>query len=118
MALSAVLAGSMGLAMGENVTRILDLLIAMDLPVWSRHLSVELCRHALKDSALHRGGTANLVVPVSVGKAVFLRDIDYIVRYLEEALTYLQDLNRLTGGRHVPFCEMEQEQMSVAATGS
>jgi 3-dehydroquinate synthase len=118
MAVSAVLAGSMGLAMGENVTRILDLLIAMDLPVWSRHLSVELCKHALKDSALHRGGTPNLVVPVSVGKAVFLRDIEFISRYLEEALTYLQDLNRLTGGRHVPFCEMEQESLSVAATGS
>jgi 3-dehydroquinate synthase len=118
MALSAVLAGSMGLAMGEDVTRIVDAIIAMDLPVWSRHLTVELCRRALRDSALHRGGTPNLVVPVAIGKAVFLRDITVISRYLQEALIYLEDLNRLTGGRYVPFCEMKQESVRCAATGS
>jgi 3-dehydroquinate synthase len=117
MALSAVLAGSMGLAKGETVRRILDSIIALDLPVWSRHLTLDLCKNALRDSALHRGGTPNLVVPVTIGKAVFLRDIDFISRYLEEGLTYLEDLNRLTGSRHIPVCELEQTTLRCAGAG-
>jgi 3-dehydroquinate synthase len=118
MALSAVLAGSMGLATGDNVRRVLDTIIGLDLPVWSRHLTIDLCRLALKDSALHRGGSPNLVVPVAVGEPLFLRDIAFIGRYLEEALTYLADLNRLTGGKHVPLCEMEQTNLLCAAAGN
>lgn len=117
MALSAVLAGSMGLATGDVVRRILDAIIALDLPVWSHHLTMDLCKNALRDSALHRGGTPNLVVPAAIGKSVFLRDSDFISRYLEEALTYLEDLNRLTGSRHVPVCEIEQTPLRRATAG-
>lgn len=90
MALSAALAAEMGLLERGDCARIVRLLRQLGLPVWHPLLTAERCAAALRETALHRGGSVNLVVPVAVGRAEFLRrPEDVPPRHLERALARL-----------------------------
>ena len=93
MALSATIASRLGLLREADRDRILDLLAKIGLPLWSRALTPALCRRALEEAVLHRGGCPNLVVPVGIGAATFIRSIETIpLREIEAALSILEDM--------------------------
>lgn len=92
MALSAVVAKSLGLLAKTGCERILALLQRASLPIHSSALDLALCREGLAEAARHRGGCVNLVVPSGIGQAVFLKrgaDLDDAV--IEHALRTLRE---------------------------
>jgi 3-dehydroquinate synthase len=90
MALSAVLAAEIGMLDRAECTRIVRLLRQLGLPVTHPLLTPERCVHALRETALHRGGSVNLVVPVAVGRAAFIASAgDVDPRALARALALL-----------------------------
>jgi 3-dehydroquinate synthase len=72
MALSAMLAADCGLLDAAVCRRILAAVRSAGLPVYTAHLTPRLCREALGEAALHRGGVPNLVLPVAIGSATFV----------------------------------------------
>jgi 3-dehydroquinate synthase len=74
-ALSAVISQMLGLLPGVQLERILSTISSVGLPIFSADLSVALCRTALEESARHRGGAPNLVLPLAVGQATFLERV-------------------------------------------
>lgn len=76
MALSAVLSSELGWMRPAVRERILSVIVAAGLPIFSAHLTPALCRKALREASRHRGGAPNLVLPVAVGNATFLERAD------------------------------------------
>lgn len=72
MALSSCLAFHMGLLSSADRDRILNLLLNVELPVFSDLLTFQLCLKALDEIEAHRGGHLHLVLPSGIGTAVFL----------------------------------------------
>jgi 3-dehydroquinate synthase len=100
MAISTTLSMTMG-RLNQNIAdRILDLIITMELPIWSPNLTSELCSQALHDCSLHRGKRPNLVVPTAIGAATFLVDSQVICEHLTSAIQYLQALNERLETKH------------------
>ena len=90
MALSTTIARRMGMIGAEQAERIIGLIEAIGLDLWSHHLTPALCRSALDKAAAHRGGRMNLVVPTGIGEAAFLREAkDLPHDVLESALADL-----------------------------
>jgi 2-epi-5-epi-valiolone synthase len=97
VALSAVLGTKLGIATPEVSTQILHVLLDFELPIWSPFLSVELCEEALRDTALHRGGQPNLVVPQQIGTAVFVNDVAALASFMADAIATLKDIGSAIG---------------------
>jgi 2-epi-5-epi-valiolone synthase len=74
MALSSVIANKLGVLALADLNRILRILTKIGLPIYSPLLTRDLCEHALDGANLHRGGCANLVVPVAIARATFVRN--------------------------------------------
>jgi 3-dehydroquinate synthase len=92
MALSAVLAADLGLLPIEVCGRILDVLLAVGLPIYAAPLTPALCEEALKEAARHRGGVPNLVVPVAIGSATFLEHMEWLSpAFLDRAIQWLAE---------------------------
>ena len=113
MAISVALARVMKILEAHTAFRILQALTETELPIWSEHLTSELCMRALADCALHRGGRPNLVVPIDIGKATFLVDESTIAALLPDALDWLLKMNSQTMGASIPRCE--QSKLKVVA---
>lgn len=91
MAMSASLAVTLGRLSRADFDRILALLKARGLPVTSPLLTPELCADALRAAAGHRGGTANLVIPETIGSCGFVTDGSTLSReVLETSIGRLQ----------------------------
>lgn len=95
MAASASIAMQLGLLSSVDCRRILKILSAIGLPLWSPLLTLELATQALKEARCHRGGTTNFVAPVGIGEATFL-DLrsGQIANLLQNAINSLQDMSR------------------------
>jgi 3-dehydroquinate synthase len=90
LALSACVAEAAGVLDEADCERIVDALRCASLPTWTRVLDLDLCRAALLDASLHRGGAINLVVPAAIGRATFLRRREQVPdELLEQALASL-----------------------------
>ena len=74
IALSATLAEQLGLLCEADRDAIVSTLRALRLPVFSSLLTAQLCATAMRQAASHRGGQVNLVLPTSIGQAVFIAD--------------------------------------------
>ena len=74
MAFSAALSARCGWLDVAGRDRILKLLVGLGLPVWVSELTVPRCREALVQSAMHRGGRTNLVLPTRNLGVTFLSD--------------------------------------------
>ena len=57
---------------------IVSLLHDAKLPVWTESLTLESCRHAMREVSRHRGGDVNLVLPTGIGRTKFVRQGDEI----------------------------------------
>ncbi len=91
IALSAVLATQLGLLRSADQERILGVLRAVGLPLWHPLLTEELCWSSLNEAAVHRAGRPNLVLPVAIGAATFVREIEAIAaRDLRASLAALR----------------------------
>lgn len=73
MALSAVISHKIGILEEVELNYIISTILAIGLPIYASHLTVNLCRKALLEAALHRGGSPNLVLPTEIGCATFLK---------------------------------------------
>ncbi|WP_053078443.1 3-dehydroquinate synthase family protein [Methylobacterium tarhaniae] len=78
MALTMALSAELGLVAPASRNRILSLLRRLGLPTDSPLLTPELCRRALEQAALHRGGRPNLVLPTDLGPSRFLQAADAV----------------------------------------
>ncbi|HEX7035603.1 MAG TPA: iron-containing alcohol dehydrogenase [Pseudomonadales bacterium] len=78
MALTTVISSKLGLVDTAFRERVLDTIASLELPVYSNHLTVELCEESLRGALLHRGGKPNLVLPNGLGTAQFLGSADDI----------------------------------------
>ena len=78
IAFSSVLATRLKLLSEPDRDRILVTLRAAGLAVWDPLLTEELCWSSLTEAAAHRAGNPNLVLPVAIGQATFLRRIDAV----------------------------------------
>lgn len=99
MALTTRVACALGRLDPAECDRILRLLGELGLPVHSPLLTNELLDRAVAESAAHRGGCLNLVLPTGPGTSEFLaRSADLPVPLLRRAR---DDLARLDGTRRV-----------------
>lgn len=96
MAMSSAIAVEMGLLDRQSCRRILALLQRLGLPVQSALADGALMRQAMLDATLHRDGSANLVVPTSVGSADFVTShaqvTDTILHRASKAVAHLAEL--------------------------
>lgn len=76
IALSCVIARELDLLDGVALDRVLAALIASRLPIYSPLLTTKLCLDVMQDIVRHRGGALNLVLPTSIGRATFLRQLN------------------------------------------
>jgi 2-epi-5-epi-valiolone synthase len=74
IALTCRVATNLGLFGHEDAVRVLRLLARFGLPTDSVLLDLALCRAAIRSAVLHRGGNLNLVLPVAIGRAGFIRE--------------------------------------------
>jgi 3-dehydroquinate synthase len=86
IALSAAVAVELGILPPETHERLVATLVACGLPVWSDDLSLELCYTALADTARHRGGDVNLVVPTAIGATTIVENAETVAGVLAGAL--------------------------------
>jgi 3-dehydroquinate synthase len=94
IALSSTLSVELGLLLRAEYERIISSITSAGLPVFSELITRELCLEALKESASHRGGAVNLVLPTKIGEATFLQSIDDLpVQTLDSAIDYLAKLS-------------------------
>jgi len=90
MALSSAVGCRLGLLSCADRDRILRLLHAVGLPIFSPLLTLERCNRALQEIEAHRGGHLNLVIPSTVGQAVFLTDKEHVPQaVMNSALDFL-----------------------------
>lgn len=75
MAVSTLLAKHASWLSGSVADRILTTLENVGLPIYSRTLTLDLCRRSLEEAAQHRGGRANLVVPAELGTPRFVSSV-------------------------------------------
>jgi 3-dehydroquinate synthase len=99
MAVSASVALHLNLLDSSDYERIVHLLHAIGLPVWSPLLTPALAERALTHARRHRGGLANLVVPTAIGAATFLDSVD------DELLRAAIETVRDTGEQASPISE-------------
>ncbi|MER8581109.1 sedoheptulose 7-phosphate cyclase [Mesorhizobium sp. M1423] len=91
LAFSSVLGWHLGWLKEETALRIVDLLVAVGLPVWHEHLNEDLVSKSFRAAAKHRGGNINMVVPTDIGRYRFLKQEDQCPPGLIlEVLTYLR----------------------------
>jgi 3-dehydroquinate synthase len=76
MAFSTVIAQQRGWLPMATGDRILKLLLAVGLPIWSPSLTVAFCQKSLEEAIYHRGGKLNLVLPTGIGQAMFCEQVD------------------------------------------
>jgi 3-dehydroquinate synthetase len=72
--LSTAISRGRGLLDDRDARRIAHCLANAGLPVRHPALTAPLCRKAIEDAARHRGGRPNLVLPMGIGDAAFVRD--------------------------------------------
>ncbi len=97
MALTCALGVELGLLRESDLSRVIELLLASRLPIYSPLLTVEMARHALRSAAEHRGGCVHLVVPTGIGCATFIDSSDAVPsRALASAIDVLRRLNSQT----------------------
>ena len=109
MALSVVLATELGLLDSSTRDRILKALMHLDLPVWTRTLTVDRCVQSLRDCALHRGGQPNLVLPMAIGGAAVIKDTGVVVPHLGRALLTLGQFSRNVPAWEAPLLNRAAE---------
>lgn len=72
MAFTCAISCEMDILSVSERNRIFALLRAMGLPIFSHLLTESLCESALNESAAHRGGSINLILPIRMGTAIVL----------------------------------------------
>ena len=84
MILSTTIAVNRGLCEPETLDRLRSLLAAADLPLGHDVCCADLVMDCLDSARAHRGGELNLVVPLGLGTAGFIQEVDR--HEIEEAL--------------------------------
>lgn len=92
MALCSVIAQERGMLSAESCDRILRLLRRFRLPENVGWASLDLLMSGLDDAIRHRNGQQNFVVPVSLGAANFIQDVQRVE--VGQAWSILRDLAR------------------------
>ncbi len=102
MALSAALAERLGILGAGDAERILDLLAALGLDLWTAGADAEALWDALDGVAAHRDGALNLVLPTRIGACVFVKErAAFGLDGLRAALEYLERRNAQSRRRTV-----------------
>lgn len=97
IALSCLLGEELGVTPSAVSKRVLQVLGNLSLPLWNKHLSVDLCLAACAAAAEHRRGRLNLVVPTEVGVGSFIEDLNDITPgSLVSAINRLQHYGQAT----------------------
>jgi 2-epi-5-epi-valiolone synthase len=79
MALSSALAAGIGYLSGDDLRRVLQLLLAVGLDVHDQACDPETLWHKLRDDVLpHKAGQLHLVVPLAIGTGGFIDSLDEI----------------------------------------
>ncbi|MFE0022067.1 sedoheptulose 7-phosphate cyclase [Amycolatopsis sp. NPDC059021] len=76
MAFTTALACRRGLVDETQCRRVFAVMAALELPTWNPLLLPEVLVEALTDATKHRDGQQRLPLPVGIGKAVFVNDVD------------------------------------------
>jgi 3-dehydroquinate synthase len=95
MAFSAVIAHHRGLLDEPSLSRILNVMKGLGLPVWHPVCTPELMGRALADTVRHRDGRQLLPLPDGIGHARFVDDVTR--PELDAALDTLRDIAEDTG---------------------
>jgi 2-epi-5-epi-valiolone synthase len=105
MALSTRIAVRLGLMSERDSDRILALLEASGLPVFDEATCrPDLLHSALRDIYLHRGRRINLVVPVGIGRADFIRMLESIpASVIEDACADLRQRSAKTAEKELEY---------------
>lgn len=85
ISLSSSIAVELGMLSETDYSLIIHLIESVGLPVFTDLITYDICSLALKESASHRGGSVNLVLPTGVGRAMFLERIDELPKSIIEA---------------------------------
>jgi 2-epi-5-epi-valiolone synthase len=105
LAMSATISAELGLLAEAERETIIAALIAAGLPIFTELVSEQLCLKALRDIALHRAGSMNLVIPVGIGRAIFLEHEDELpLAVLRRSLKRLAQESREMENAESAFC--------------
>jgi 3-dehydroquinate synthetase/predicted NBD/HSP70 family sugar kinase len=91
MALCTELSYIQGYCTKETRERILDILVAVGLPIFDEVCETEGLLQSLKGIHLARGGSLHLPLPERIGKMIFIEHVPY--EDLQQTVTYLQTLH-------------------------
>jgi 3-dehydroquinate synthetase len=87
--LSSTISHRLGLISEDDFIRIISVIESVGLPRFSSVVTLDLCVEAMKESARHRGGSVNLVLPTRIGGATFLRRCDHLPKnVLQDSIRY------------------------------
>jgi 3-dehydroquinate synthase len=107
LAFSCALSWSLGWLDQKTVTRIVNLLVSVGLPVWHEHLDDALVYKAFRLGAEHRGGDIEMVLPIDLGRYRFLRTSDecpqHAVHYALDWLRAVQSSGEATRARESAY---------------
>jgi 3-dehydroquinate synthase len=93
LALSFAISLERGAIDHDAFDRVVRVLKAYELPVYTPHLTVDLCRSALAEAIRHRGGSLNLVAPDGLASVTFCQDQTSIERSLSGAIGHLASMH-------------------------
>jgi 2-epi-5-epi-valiolone synthase len=90
LAISATISAELGLINEADRDEIVFAISAAGLPIYTDLATEDLCLRALREAALHRAGSMNLVIPSGIGQAIILeREAELSLAALRSALTRL-----------------------------
>jgi 3-dehydroquinate synthetase len=104
VAISATIALELGLITETDRDDILAAIIAAGLPIYTDMATEDLCLKAMRDATLHRAGAMNLVIPISIGQAIFLeQEADLSLAVLRSTLNRLARESREKENKEYAF---------------
>jgi 3-dehydroquinate synthetase len=124
MALTIALAKEMGFLTEKDRDRAVSAIATSGLPIISDLLTEDFCAESFRETAAHRGGTLNFVVPIELGRAEFVERAEQIpISRLRSALTWLRcfepsNCSRMSGCPVPIDTPMRQTRMHLSASGS
>jgi len=94
IAISSTLAFLLGMFSERDLQRILHLFLNIGLPIYDpQTCQTEELMQSLEETYLHRGRKLNLVVPMEIGKAIFLKEKQEVqYSLIDNAVDYLKNI--------------------------
>ncbi len=112
MALSTAIAARLGICAQDDAERLYSLLHRIGLPLFCPIVDEKLCEAAMASAILHRNGRLNLVVPCSIGEAIFLQREDLPTGVIKQAIRDISLISDAFGATFWPSGDQQSPSLA------